>query len=310
MKVGLTGASGFLGRVLYNKLLDGGHKIYNLSIEGEKDSIEFDFLKDYPLNYLDNKLSDMDCFYHLGAFVPKSVNDDEKYSLEIYKVNLLGTINLLRHLKNRAKKIVFASTIEVYGKNRNSPFHENSPTVPATNYGISKLLAEEFIRAWSEKHDLQVVILRFASIYGEGEIYSRAIPDFIQSALKNEDIVLYGDGSEKRNFIYVEDAAELLFQIMNKKAGGVFNIASGEICSKKELAEIIIELSRSKSRMVLTNADYSPKHLVLDTSKMRKNLNFSTRINMKTGLKREIDWFSARSACRTILSVTNGVEVH
>lgn len=290
MKVGLTGASGFLGSWLYNKLLERGYEVCILSKRGEKDGVEFDLLKDYPLDYFDYKLDKIDCFYHIGAFVPKSVNDDEKHDTESYKINLLGTINLLRHLKN-PKKFVFASTVEVYGKNGDSILYENSPTVPATNYGISKLLAEEFVRVWSRKHDLQVVILRFASIYGEGEIFDRTIPNFIRNAIRDQDLVLYGDGSEKRNFIHVEDATELMLQILDKNVEGVFNVASGEVCSKKELAEIIIRLSGSKSKIVFINADYKPKHLILDNSKMQKNLDFSTKITLNEGLNREIKWF-------------------
>ena len=267
-KVLITGGAGFIGSHLVEKFLREDHEVTAIDdlSTGRTENIKhlegndnFKFVKDTILNDRTMRIlvSHCDVVYHLAAAVGvKLIVDDPVHTIE---TNIYGTEVLLK-LANEFKKPVFiASTSEVYGKSENVPFSESDDTVfgatslPRWSYGCSKAIDEFLALAYHKQFGLDVVIGRFFNTIGPRQSgqYGMVVPRFIEAALKGKILKVYGDGSQSRCFCYVDDIVEAMTGLMRTTdaSGGVFNIGSTEEVSIKGLAEIIIELTQSKSEI-------------------------------------------------------------
>jgi nucleoside-diphosphate-sugar epimerase len=183
-----------------------------------------------------------DIVFHLGAFTPKRSGNEESVA-EIYESNLLGTRALLESMRDAPKKIIFASTLDVYAPQQNGyVLTERSPLLPATIYGASKLFCEHLVRAFAQRRGFGCAILRYGHIYGPGEeAYFKLIPATIQTLLRNEGPIVYGDGSSLRDFLYVEDAVEATLRAGTSEVdtSEAVNIVSGNSTSIREVVETL-----------------------------------------------------------------------
>ena len=266
----ITGGVGFIGSHLAERILQEDREVTvidNLStgrienikhLEGNK---KFKFIKDTILNKKTMRvlIEHCDAVYHLAAAVGvKLIVDDPVHTIE---TNIYGTEVLLK-LANEFKKPVFiASSSEVYGKSENVPFTENDDTVfgatnlPRWSYGCSKAIDEFLALAYHKQFGLDIVVGRFFNTIGPRQSgqYGMVVPRFIEAAIKGENLKVYGNGSQSRCFCYVDDVIDAMTGLMkaDKAIGGVFNIGSTEEISIKKLAEKIIELTQSKSKIEL-----------------------------------------------------------
>ncbi len=316
MNIAVTGASGFLGRAFVDKLIRTDTNINNnlLILDRNPDRLKFnkdknieiikydlttdidDYLYDILYDIRD-KLNSIDCLVHLAAFVPKS-NDIRHDNIgESIYTNLIGTINLIELFKN-LKQIVFASTLEVYGIPESIPIYEMDSTNPISYYGASKLACEKYLSIYGKRNNINVTILRFTTIYGPGEIYDRAIPNFMKNVINDKPPVIYGDGHEIRDYIYVDDAADAIILAINKNANGIYNIASGMPYTIKEIAELIIKISAKNSKVLSKDLEiiYEPRtkpytYFDLDICAAKKDLGFHPKIDMIDGLTKEYKWY-------------------
>lgn len=266
-KILITGGAGFIGSCLCETLIASGDHVTvmdNLST-GSKENIarfldnpNFRFVQDTILNrdIMAELIEQCDMVYHLAAAVGvRLIVDDPVHTIE---TNIFGT-EILLQLANQHKKPVFiASTSEVYGKSDRVPFKENDDTtygstqMPRWAYASSKAVDEFLALAYYKQYGLPVVVGRFFNTIGPRQTgqYGMVVPRFIDAAMKNEPIKIYGTGQQTRCFSYVQDVVKAMTALMeNKNAyGDVFNIGSTEEVSIEQLADMIIHLTNSTSQ--------------------------------------------------------------
>ena len=297
LNICVTGATGFLGSRLVDQLNQKDVNIFVIGrnvkrLQNKKLSnisyIEYD-LNNPKIEKILEQIDNIDCLIHLAAYVPKHGNEDDIG--KSIQTNILGTMHLIDSIGEITKKVIFGSTLEVYGLPVQLPISENHPTEPLTFYGASKLSAEKYLNVYLAKTGVKVIILRFTSIYGPREIYERALPNFIRSVIKNENLLIFGDGQDVRDYLYVDDAVKAIFLAIEKDCEGVFNIASGKTYTKKEVAEKIIRLSGKDLKLVFTHPEHKSTNFTFDISKAENVLSFSPDTDLEEGLSKEIEWY-------------------
>ena len=299
----ITGGAGFIGSHIADTLINDNKIIIidNLSTGNIKN------LK-YPqhenLNFinadlcnanLDEITSDVDYIFHLAAMasVPLSVEKPEKCT----EINLNATVKLLTSaVKNDVKKIVFSSSSAVYGENRNMPLKETEPLMPTSPYAASKASCEVYLKSFYESSGLNYTALRYFNVFGpkqdKNSQYAAVIPNFISALIEGEQAVIYGDGEQTRDFVYVGDIVKANINACESDYNGVVNIASGEKLTINKLYDIVKKTLKSD-----LNPKYLPeragdiKHSLADTKNMQKiNLKIDSD-NFEKQLQETVEWF-------------------
>lgn len=303
-KVVVTGGAGFIGSHIVEYWINQNaevHVIDNLR-SGFLSNIEIFPEVRFHLGSVTNRdlvfevLKDADYVHHLAALVsvPESVLKPE----ECFEINVNGTINILDAAKEfGVKKVVLSSSAAVYGDNPESPKRINMQPQPKTPYATTKLEGERLLQEYHEKHELGTVSLRYFNVYGPRQDpksqYAAAIPIFISKALKNEPIIIYGDGEQTRDFIFVKDVVKAnILAATNEKVSGVFNVALGKATSINQIATKIISVLNSKSKI-----EYQPerigdiKHSLASIEETKNELAFSPDFDLEDGLSQTINYF-------------------
>lgn len=253
--------------------------------------IRCDLTQQSEIKQIKRKIKDNVTIVHLAAFVPISANQHEDLIKKSIRVNIEGTINLFTNISSLVRKICYISTLDVYGNPVYMPVAEQHPTDPLSYYGASKLATEKFLQIFSQRIKIPLTILRFSCTYGPGEWYKRAIPNFIRAAISKKPLVIYGDGSDVRDYLYLDDAIRAIILALRKNSGGLYNIGSGRGYSIKEVAEKIIELTGSTSSIQFRPQLRKRTKFVFDISRAQKELSYLPQVKIEGGLKKEIDWF-------------------
>ncbi|MHA2347539.1 MAG: GDP-mannose 4,6-dehydratase [Candidatus Hodarchaeales archaeon] len=269
MKILITGGTGFIGSHLAEKYLELGEEVYlldNLStgslrnIEHLNGNDKLHVVIDDILNYdiLNELIRGCDIVFHLAAAV--GVKYVIENPLKSIITNVQGTENVLKLCNLCKKKVLIASTSEVYGKHTHSPLVEadnviyGAPTIGRWSYAASKLMDEFFALAYRREKGLDVVIVRLFNTVGPRQTgeYGMVIPRFVQQALKNEPITVYGDGRQTRTFTYVKDVVDAFIKLIlaSKAYGEILNLGGAEEISVKNLAEKIKMKTGSKSEII------------------------------------------------------------
>jgi UDP-glucose 4-epimerase len=288
----ITGTSGFIGgrflqQTLKNKWF-GDATIYilssqNKSIPGCKTIIyqTHNFSESiFPKNII------FDCVFHIGAFIPK--NGLESNHPEHSTSNIIFTQSLLNALSSKCKKIIFLSTIDIYSTSE--IINEKTPVEPASLYGYSKLYCEKLVEAWATQEKCSWQILRIGHIYGPGETaYRKVIPVTIQNILNNKRPEIWGDGNEKRAFLYIDDCTKFIYKssLLNDTCE-IINITSGNSLAIKDLIAQIINLCNKDIEILQHPSSGLTRSLVFDNQKMIKLLG-KEEVPIIDGLKAEID---------------------
>ncbi|MDR2431806.1 MAG: SDR family NAD(P)-dependent oxidoreductase [Candidatus Margulisbacteria bacterium] len=311
MKIFITGGAGFIGSHLADAYVKHGAEVAVLDdlSTGRAENIEqlnssnFRFIKGSVLERatVDELMRDCDVCYHLAAAV--GVYTIVEKPLNSLMTNLKGTEVALELAAKYRKKILIASTSEVYGKSHKFPFQEDADTVlGATNksrwsYAYAKAVDEFMALAYHQEKKLPVIVARFFNTVGPRQTgrYGMVIPNFVRQALKNEDITIFGDGHQSRCFTYVGDVVEAVIELAQTPAavGQVVNIGnnSREI-SVEDLAKKIIELTGSKSRLVYIPYEQAyplgfedMERRVPDLFKLKSLINFQPKVELEEILK-------------------------
>ncbi len=307
-KILVTGGSGFIGVNLINKLLKKNNHIICVdnfftsspkNIEQFKDKNNFEFLRHditFPL-YIE-----VDEIYNLAC--PASPIHYQRDPVQTTKVNVLGSINLLGLAKRTNSKIFLASTSEVYGDPSISPQKESywgnvNPIGIRSCYDEGKRCAETLFMDYFRQHKLNIKIARIFNTYGPymAENDGRVVSNFIVNCLKNKPIEIYGDGSQTRSFCYVDDLTNGILKLMrsNKKITGPINLGNNAEISIKDLAQIIKQMTMSKSKITFKKLpDDDPKKRKPDLSLANKELSWKPSINLKNGLIDTINYFEKK----------------
>lgn len=294
MKITITGGSGFIGSELCNLLLENHEiRIYDL-IDPLIPTSTFFQGSVLEIDKIIDATKDSDLVIHLAAAL--GVINTEKNPVMTLDTNILGIKNVLEACKiNNIKKIIFSSSSEIYGEPLVIPIKENDKIIPITNYGISKLTGEEYVKSYSKNFGLDFTIFRLFNVYGESQKNSWVIPEFVKKAISNEKITIHGDGSQVRAFCHVSDVAKAFSLAIENGTNEIFNIGNDhEPISIKNLAQKIIELSNSQSQIdfiPFAKSDRNRTEIMNrspDITKAEKLLGYSPKISLDEGLTRVI----------------------
>jgi len=299
MKYLITGGAGFIGSHIAQKLIEqnkGEVVVFdNLSV-GEKKNIpdgckfihgdikNFDEIKD--------ACQGIDIIFHNAAFV--SIRKSFDHLDEDLETNCFGTLNVLKAAsENNVKRIVFASSMAVYGAPEKLPVKEVDRTVPNSPYGFSKLRGELYCQSFAQNKGLEYVALRYFNTYGIKQTLSDYVgvtTIFINQALEKKPLTVFGDGSQTRDFVWVEDIAEanLLAAFSDKQ--GVYNIGSGTKISVKEIAENIIKEIGGEIKILPAPAG-EIDHIKADILKAKEELGFQPKGDFNKVLPEIIEWW-------------------
>lgn len=305
MKVVVTGGAGFIGGHIVEHWLNEGaevHIIDNLR-SGHMSNINlFPAAKFHKGSVTDKDLvfsvlEGADYVHHLAAMI--SVPESLEKPYECVDINIYGLLNVLEAAKkHKVKKVVHSSSAAVYGDNPESPKKTSMSPAPKTPYGITKLDGEYYLNAYRENFGLNAVSLRYFNVFGPRQDpksqYAAAIPIFVSKALMNENIVIYGDGGQTRDFIYVKDVVQAnVLAATVPNVSGVFNAANGSSISIKEIAELIIKETKSSSKIVYEKERPGDiKHSLAYVEDTKKNLGFAPKYDLMQGLKLTIEYFA------------------
>ena len=316
MKILVTGGAGYIGSHLVDRLLSRGDEVFaidNLStgklanIQRHLESDRFHLLNDTILNesLIDHLVSQVDLVYHLAALVGvKYVVADP---LGAIKTNVTGTEVVLGAAFKYWKKVVLASSSEIYGKSAKIPFHEEDdrvlgPTnVSRWSYSTSKAIDEHFAFAYSAK-GLSIAIVRYFNSYGprlDEKGYGSVVANFVRQALKDEPITVHGDGLQSRCFTYINDTVDGTLLAGEVKAGEglVFNIGNDAETTIHDLAVAIKRLTGSRSEIIrVPYREYYGKGFedtrrrVPSIDRAKEVLGFTPKVKLEEGLMRTIAW--------------------
>lgn len=251
MKILVTGGSGFIGGYIVNHLLENNHSVKVLDINEPKVKHKnLEFVKKSILDKTTDDLKGCDAVFHFAALL--GVENSDKRPLDTLKIDLEGSVNVFRSaMEANVKRMIFSSSSEVYGEPRELPIREDSTKGPVSTYGVSKLAAEMYARAYSQEFGTDIKIVRFFNVYGPGQAANFVVPIFLNLALQNNPIKIFGEGNQTRCFTYVEDVADAVLKVFDKgKTGEAYNIGNNQPTTILELAQIVKEVTGSNSQII------------------------------------------------------------
>lgn len=254
----ITGGAGFIGSHIAEHLSKEGHQVTILDslrtgFEHNLNGLNVDFVKGdiRDENLVNEVIKGASGIFHLAALV--SVPESLLKIKECIEINTIGTINILEAAKNNADcKVVLSTSAANYGNNPVLPKVETMFPEPMTPYAITKLDGEYYLKMYLDQYQVPTASLRYFNVFGPRQnpqsAYAAAVPIFINKALQNEPITIYGDGLQTRDFIYVKDVVKANI-LASQKGSETYNVALGHSTSVLELAEKIIKITNSKSQI-------------------------------------------------------------
>jgi len=300
MRYLITGAAGFLGSALANRLTAAGDVVIgvdDLSAGDQKNlspTVQFvrGDVNDRPTLW--SLLQEVDCVYHLAAKV--SVQESVLYPREYNNVNVGGTVTLMEAMRDvGVRRVVFISSGTVYGNQPVQPVKETVIVNPRVPYAVSKLAAEYYVKTIGSLWGIETVCLRVFNAYGPGQrippVHTPVIPGFLHQAWENGTIVIHGDGNQTRDYVYVDDVVNAMLAAANAPDVNklTINVGSGTETSVRDLARMAIEVTGGNPEVV-----YNPRNeggisrLRADISLARELLAYEPEVELLKGLKRTL----------------------
>ncbi|MCM8804162.1 MAG: NAD-dependent epimerase/dehydratase family protein [Candidatus Omnitrophica bacterium] len=302
-KILVTGGCGFIGSHTVDRLIEEKNQVividnlstgfienlnkkaifYNVDIQ-EKEKLS-DIFKNYSFDYV----------FHFAGQI--NVRKGEKDPIFDINVNVIGIVNLLEELKkNPPKKIIFSSTGGVmYGLTDIFPTPESVEPFPICIYGISKLTCEKLLYAYSKNYGINFVSLRYGNVYGPRQNYlseAGVISIFISRVIEGKECIIFGDGEQTRDFIYIEDVVDANILFMENDINGIFNIGTGIETSVNRVFDIINENIGKDCKKVYRKAKKGElKRSCISIEKVKRYTGWSPKYKIEEGIKKTIEWF-------------------
>lgn len=307
MKALVTGGAGFIGSNVVRKLLSENWEVrvfdnmssgYRKNLDGlDIEVIQGDILDAEAVN---DAGKGADAVFHLAASVGRQRSID--YPQQDSMTNLVGTVNVLESMrKNAIPRIVYSSSAAIFGELQTPEIDENHPQNADSPYGVSKLAAEKMILSYAGIYDgLSAVCLRYFNIYGVNQrydLYGNVIPIFAHRLKNHQPLLIYGDGTQTRDFVNVLDIANANYLASGIPAkGDVFNMGSGSVITIARLAEMMQDISGIHSGIrYLPERKADVKHCKADASKANSLLGFQAKVSLEDGLASYWEWFIQNS---------------
>ncbi|MBC7248961.1 MAG: NAD-dependent epimerase/dehydratase family protein [Anaerolineae bacterium] len=296
MKVLITGGAGFLGTALANRLSAEGHQVRVLDdlSAGNPDRLSPKVLftrgdvRDVPKLW--TLLQGVTCVYHLAArvLVPESL----LYPREYNDVNVGGTVSVMEAMRDAGiRRVVFTSSGAIYGEQGQQPVSEDLSPNPGSPYAVSKLAAEYYVRTIGALWGIETVVLRIFNAYGPGQLippsHPPVIPHFVKQALSGGSLVVFGDGQQTRDFVYVDDVVDALVAAGTAKNvdRAIINIGSGQEVSINQVVEKVARVTGKRlTPLYNSTASGGVSRLVADIGLARQLLGFRPKVDLDQGL--------------------------
>ena len=308
MKYLVTGGAGFIGSNIVSELLNQGQEVVVLDnfATGKRENI-LPLMKNPLLTMIEGDLRSfhivraavkgVDYILHQGALpsVPRSINDP----ITSNDVNVLGMLNILEAAKEfEVKRVVLASSSSIYGNSKSLPKIESMPVNPMSPYALTKYAQERYCQVFYNLYGLETVALRYFNVFGPNQDptsqYSAVIPKFIKLIQNDKEPVIYGDGSQSRDFTFVENNvwANIQACTAEKAPGEVINIACGERYTLIELVQMINEiLGKNIEPRFEPDRAGDVKHSLAGIEKAKELLEYEVRVEFGRGLERTVEYF-------------------
>jgi UDP-glucose 4-epimerase len=306
MKYLITGGAGFIGLHIAESLLKRGHnvvivdnfssgtyaKLYHIK-DNERLSIVNGSILDSVL--LMNTFEGIDGVFHQAA--KTSVSESIIFPEQTNTVNVTGTLNVLIAAQEcGVKNVVVASSAAVYGDDPHLPKKESMLPCPKSPYAVSKIANEYYCSVFSQIRDIRTICLRYFNVFGPRQDpnseYAAVIPKFIKRILLDQPPIIYGDGNQTRDFIYIQDVVDANILAMNSDECGVFNIAGGNSISLNTLASTISKITKYHSPPIYEDSRTGDIiHSYADISKAKEKLLFAPKYSLEAGLHETIEWY-------------------
>ena len=283
-RVIVTGASGFIGLNLVKTLVSLGANVMvidRIQPAEHLPNVEFEWA---DLRHLD-KTYEADYLIHLAAIT--NAGYAEKYPLDTYEVNVLGTVNLLNHVKVN-RRVLFPSTALIY-KASHVPLTEDSEQDPASVYAQSKVIGEQVIKFHCQRMGIAYTVVRFFNVFGPGQIPLYIVPQVVHQIMEDRKVVLR-NGSVVRDLLYVDDCidAVLKLAVSEEAENSVFNIGSGRKVEIIDVARAAVRVSESPDVEVVDlkqNIEYSPTAIIADIGKVQATVDWDPGTTLEEGMK-------------------------
>ena len=304
-KIVITGAAGFIGSTLVDRLINEGFFVYGIDnlITGSLDNLSnlnsnnnFEFVNHDVTKYIDIK-DKIDYVFHFAS--PASPIDYLKYPIQTLKANAIGGHNALGLAKIKNAKFILASTSEVYGDPLEHPQKESyfgnvNPIGPRSIYDEAKRFIESMTISYHIYHKLRVSIVRIFNTYGPRMKIDdgRVLPTFIKQAASNKDLTVNGDGTQTRSFCYIDDLVNGIIQLMNSGYSYPINIGNDDEVTINEIASTLISILDSQSKVIYNDLpEDDPLKRKPDLTLAKKILNWAPKIDKKDGFEMLIEYY-------------------
>jgi UDP-glucose 4-epimerase len=306
----ITGGAGFIGSSLARALVGRGDKVRVIDnfFSGKRENL-VDVAKDVELIEADIRdeaalgraLAGVELVFHEAAIpsVPRSLADP----IGSHDANATGTLKVLQAAKKAgARRVVYAASSSAYGDTPTLPKVETMRPMPLSPYAVSKLAGEHYCQVFSGAYGLETVCLRYFNVFGPHQDpkseYAAVIPRFLTAALANQGVTIYGDGTQSRDFCFIDNTIEanLLAGSAPGASGGVFNVACGAAINLNEVVKLVGELAGHPVPIT-----YAPgrvgdvKHSLADITAAHQHLGYQGAVSFAEGLKRTFAWYAARA---------------
>jgi nucleoside-diphosphate-sugar epimerase len=307
----VTGGAGFIGSSIVRALLKRGDKVRVIDnfFSGKRENLA-DVASDVDLQEgdirddaaLERALAGVELVFHEAAIpsVPRSLVDP----ISSNEVNATGTLKVLHHAKKAGvRRVVYAASSSAYGDTPTLPKIESMRPAPLSPYAVSKLAGEHYCQVYASAYDLETVCLRYFNVFGPRQDpaseYAAVIPRFVTAALAGTGVTIYGDGTQSRDFCFIDNTVEANLLAGSapaaKASGHVVNVACGEATSLNQVVEILGGIMGKKIPIT-----YEPgrvgdvKHSLADVSEAHERLGYKGAISFSDGLRRCVDWYANR----------------
>lgn len=296
----ITGGTGFVGFHLARALIKGGYRVVVLGKGPFQKEKLFGKIKFYSVDICSNKLDKVfdkeypAIVYHLAAYLPKSDIEESAYNAKNIKTNILGTLNVLEACrKYGVKKIIFSSSMAVYGNPKNIPISEDCPAKPISLYGLSKFTAEKLFEIFGRLYNINYIILRYSNVYGPGQKPNKQgslVANFIDRISKNQQPVIAGNGRQTRDYVYIDDVVAANLLAMKSGKTGIYNVGGGVDTSINDVFLKVCKVFEKEIKAKYNrSARTGTKRSLLEIKKIKRDLKWKPKNSLDAGFKKMIN---------------------